>query len=262
MALARPPNVVVVLIDDLDLERVPAYVALDAGAAAQAKLRSRGRSCATGHANCSYTAPAISGVGRRGALFLGAHVPVPVCTPSRFAVLSGRLPSSSPVSVGTKFGATRGGGTVLVTWDTWISVGNRATSKPCCAPGEAAGSGCITPRSGLSNCVRTVATLGSRLQAASYFTGFVGKGHLSPRSDVLEEFFKGKRGSFGAQPPPTAEAAAREAALLREYSAARRDHVDAAVRAAGFNFTGALTHGNVVDAVKLGVGVHLSLIHI
>ena len=256
MALARPPNVVVVLIDDLDLERVPAYVALDAGAAAQAKLRSRGRSCATGHANCSYTAPAISGVGRRGALFLGAHVPVPVCTPSRFAVLSGRLPSSSPVSVGTKFGATRGGGTVLVTWDTWISVGNRATSKPCCAPGEAAGSGCITPRPGLSNCVRTVATLGSRLQAASYFTGFVGKWHLSPRSDVLEEFFKGKRGSFGAQPPPTAEAAAREAALLREYSAARRDHVDAAVRAAGFNFTGALTHGNVVDAVKLGVGVH------
>ena len=73
---------------------------------------------------------------------------------------------------------------------------------------------------------------------------------------MLEEFFKGKRGRFGAQPPPTAEAAAREAALLREYSAARRDHVDAAVRAAGFNFTGALTHGNVVDAVKLGVGVH------
>ena len=90
--------------------------------------------CAQATPTARSVGPAISGVGRRGARLLLAHVPVPARTPSRFAVLSGRLPSSSPVSVGTR-------GAASARWrprarqgdPTWISVGNRATRSRACA---------------------------------------------------------------------------------------------------------------------------------
>ena len=47
-----------------------------------------------------------------GVRFLGAHVPVSVCTPSRYALLTGRLPSSAPFYSGTRTGHFDAEGTV------------------------------------------------------------------------------------------------------------------------------------------------------
>ena len=98
--MPRRPNVLVFLIDDLDLERIPFYSRLDAGAAAQKSSQAEGYSCKHGSANCTYAAPSIEAIGAAGVRFLGAHVPISVCTPSRYAILTGRLPSSSPFYLG------------------------------------------------------------------------------------------------------------------------------------------------------------------
>ena len=109
---ALKPNVVIYLIDDMDLERVPFYPRLDKGAAAQLEVHRRGNACRKGLANCTYTAPNIESIGERGVRFLGAHVPVSVCTPSRYALLTGRLPSSAPFYSGTRTGHFDAEGTV------------------------------------------------------------------------------------------------------------------------------------------------------
>ena len=121
--LSAPPNIVTFLIDDMDLERVPFYPKLDAGANWQLNVHMSGGGCRAG-ANCTYSAPAIEGVGAKGARFLGAHVPVSVCTPSRYSVLTGRLPSSSPFYSGTWVG--RRSPQVDISWNTWIEQGARA----------------------------------------------------------------------------------------------------------------------------------------
>ena len=63
---ALKPNVVIYLIDDMDLERVPFYPRLDKGAAAQLEVHRRGNACRKGLANCTYTAPNIESIGERG----------------------------------------------------------------------------------------------------------------------------------------------------------------------------------------------------
>ena len=98
--MPRRPNILVFLIDDLDLERIPFYSRLDAGASAQKSSQAEGYSCKHGSANCTYAAPSIEAIGAAGVRFLGAHVPISVCTPSRYAILTGRLPSSSPFYLG------------------------------------------------------------------------------------------------------------------------------------------------------------------
>ena len=98
--MPRRPNILVFLIDDLDLERIPFYSRLDAGAAAQKSSQAEGYSCKHGSANCTYAAPSIEAIGAAGVRLLGAHVPISVCTPSRYAILTGRLPSSSPFYLG------------------------------------------------------------------------------------------------------------------------------------------------------------------
>ena len=47
-AMPRRPNILVFLIDDLDLERIPFYSRLDAGAAAQKSSQAEGYSCKHG----------------------------------------------------------------------------------------------------------------------------------------------------------------------------------------------------------------------
>ena len=54
--MPRRPNILVFLIDDLDLERIPFYSRLDAGAAAQKSSQAEGYSCKHGSANCTYAA--------------------------------------------------------------------------------------------------------------------------------------------------------------------------------------------------------------
>ena len=66
VALAAPPNIVTFLIDDMDLERVPFFPRLDAGAQWQLHTHLRGGGCRSG-ANCTYSAPNIEAIGARGA---------------------------------------------------------------------------------------------------------------------------------------------------------------------------------------------------
>ena len=61
--MPRRPNILVFLIDDLDLERIPFYSRLDAGAAAQKSSQAEGYSCKHGSANCTYAAPSIEAIG-------------------------------------------------------------------------------------------------------------------------------------------------------------------------------------------------------
>ena len=120
------PNVVTFVIDDMDLERVPFYPGLDEGAAEQLRVHLGGVGCRAA-ANCTYLAPSIEAIGARGVRFLGAHVPVSVCTPSRYAILTGRVPTSSPFYSGTKLGREK------FSWNSWIQQGTKGL--PCCGPG-------------------------------------------------------------------------------------------------------------------------------
>ena len=148
---ALKPNVVIYLIDDMDLERVPFYPRLDKGAMAQLEVHRRGNACQKGLANCTYSAPNIESIGERGVRFLGAHVPVSVCTPSRYALLTGRLPSSAPFYSGTHTGHFDAEGTVDISWNTFISQG----TGPLCSRQRPRG------------CERRAQTLGDMLHRAS-----------------------------------------------------------------------------------------------
>ena len=65
---------------------------------------------------------------------------------------------------------------VDISWNTWIEQGARDEWLPCCGPGVPRP--CAPAR--MFGCTRRSKTLGSMLQQANYFTGFVGKWHLSP----------------------------------------------------------------------------------
>ena len=84
----RRANIVSFLIDDMDLERVPFYPPLDSGAAWQLGVHMSGGGCRSSPTTCAYKTPWIDQVGAAGVRFLGAHVPVSVCTPSRYSVLT------------------------------------------------------------------------------------------------------------------------------------------------------------------------------
>ena len=236
---ALKPNVVIYLIDDMDLERVPFYPRLDRGAAAQLEVHRRGNACRKGLANCTYTAPNIESIGERGVRFLGAHVPVSVCTPSRYALLTGRLPSSAPFYSGTHTGHFDAEGTVDISWNTYITQG---AGPPC-------------SRQRTRGCERRAQTLGDMLHRASYFTGFVGKWHVSSPAPGVQAYFRGSHGRIGLEPNTTAEEGAAAAELQRGYTEARKElHAD--VERSGFNYSGALSVGNVVDLAPLGLALH------
>lgn len=245
---ARPPaNIVTFLIDDMDLERYAFYPRLDAGAAWQLQVHMSGGGC-RGGANCTYSAPAIAAMGARGARFLGAHVPVSVCTPSRYSILTGRLPSSSPFYSATIRGHISS--QVDVSWNTWITQGYRPEWRPCCGPGVP--QPCAPAR--MFGCNRRAKTLGSMLQEHNYFTGFVGKWHLSPGGGELGAYFMGQHGRFPSVITPETIAAAAD--LQAGYTAVREAFLSEPVKASGFNYTGALALGNVVELTSMGLGVH------
>jgi arylsulfatase A-like enzyme len=236
---ALKPNVVIYLIDDMDLERVPFYPRLDRGAAAQLEVHRRGNACRRGLANCTYTAPTIESIGERGVRFLGAHVPVSVCTPSRYALLTGRLPSSAPFYSGTHTGHFDAEGTVDISWNTFITQG----VGPLCT------------RQRTRGCERRAQTLGDMLHRASYFTGFVGKWHVSSPAAGVQAYFRGSHGRIGIEPNTTAEQGAAAAERQRGYTEARKElHAD--VERSGFNYSGAISVGNVIDLAPLGLAVH------
>ena len=244
----RRANIVSFLIDDMDLERVPFYPPLDSGAAWQLGVHMSGGGCRSSPTTCAYKTPWIDQVGAAGVRFLGAHVPVSVCTPSRYSVLTGRLPSSSPFYSATKVGHLSS--QVDISWNTWIEQGARDEWLPCCGPGVPRP--CAPAR--MFGCTRRSKTLGSMLQQANYFTGFVGKWHLSPPPGELAPFFWAHEGTF-----PTvinAETEAATAELNRKYQEARELHLAPKVRSAGFNYTGALSIGNVVDLSRVGLAYH------
>lgn len=234
------PNIVVYLMDDVDLERIPRFTRTDAGTAVQLADLQAHEQCASGLFNCTYDARHLDGIGERGVTFLGAHVPSSVCTPSRYALLTGRLPSSAPFYSATRNGRIGEAGSVDVSWNAYLEAG--FAGLPCPAPAA-------------RECTRRASTLGHMLQHAGYYTGFVGKYHLMPPTGELESYVRGEHGSFDLAVQPTVSAAAGNEALLEGLRAARLP-LHESVSRAGFNFTGALELGNVVETQGLGLGVH------
>ena len=102
------------------------------------------------HFNClsegkdKYFTPNIDRLANEGVLMLEQHVVSPVCTPSRYSVLTGLYPSRA--TNGGFITRTKKEGQTVVQFNTDIVKGNK--------------------------------TIGSRLQKAGYVTGFVGKNHV------------------------------------------------------------------------------------
>lgn len=238
------PNVVVAVADDLDLERLPSYPQTDAGARQQLELHLRRPACSSRLAQCNYTAPNIESIGSRGVLFLGAHVPASVCTPSRYSVLTGRLPSSSPFFSGTLLG--RRDDQVSISWNTYLEHGGGKLM--CCGPGIE--KPCSAPR--VFGCRRRASTLGGMLQSAGFFTGFVGKWHVSSTPAELLQLHQGGRGKISV----AQEQAGRVASLNELLTSTREQTLLPLVRAAGFNFSGAVSVGNVMDLDPIGLNYH------
>jgi arylsulfatase A-like enzyme len=235
-----PPNIVVYVMDDVDLERIPRFTRTDASTATQLADLQAHEQCASGLFNCTYDARHLDGIGERGVTFLGAHVPSSVCTPSRYSLLTGRLPSSSPFYSATRNGRIGQAGAVDVSWNAYLE--SSFAGLPCPSPAA-------------RDCTRRASTLGHMLQQAGYYTGFVGKFHLMPPTDELNSYAHGEHGALDPATQPTASAAAANEALQAGLRSARLPLHESVTRA-GFNFTGALELGNVVDTQGIGLGVH------
>ena len=185
--------------------------------------------------------------------FLGAHVPVSVCTPPPGTPLTGRLPSSSPFFSGTRLGKSTA--QVDVSWNTWIeeAPADLRDDTSLLRPWRAAPVRTVDAHVWLRAAQQDARSM---LQAsANYFTGFVGKWHLSSMPYQLNGFRSGREGHFPSR-VTDATAAAAAAQLQRRFSEARETHFAPLVRRAGFNYTGALSVGNVLDWSALGAGVH------
>ena len=203
------PNIVLYVLDDVDLERIPIFTKHDAGARAQHAVKLRGRPCAEGGANCSYDTPRFEGIARTGVAMLGAHVPVSICTPSRYSLLTGRLPSSSPYYSASQRGRFDELGSANIGWNTYLAT--PFSGIPCRAPFGAP-------------CTRRAATLGSMLQRGGYFTGFVGKYHLAGMPPEVEAYFSGRHGRFELKQDPNHQDRLQE--LERGYTKARQTKLE------------------------------------
>ena len=129
-ANSEPPNIIFFLVDDLGQRDVGCY------------------------GSRFYETPAIDQLATEGVVFLNQYVSSPVCTPSRYSVLTGTYASRSS----TFAKAAQRGEQVNITWNSHID-----ESTP--------------------NIART-------LQKAGYFTGAVGKNHVIT-GDIVGGFIAG-----------------------------------------------------------------------
>lgn len=92
----RPPNIVLLLIDDLDFDEVGFF---DDGKEypTRSALAKRGLATVKGAGNDRrQLTPHIDALARSGAVFSRFYVTSPVCTPSRYSLLTGRYAERSP----------------------------------------------------------------------------------------------------------------------------------------------------------------------
>lgn len=213
-------------MDDVDLERIPRFTMLDPSTAMQQTDLQAQKQCANGMFNCTFDARHLDGIGQRGATFLGAHVPTSICTPSRYAILTGRLASSSPMYSRERDGRLGQRDAIDIFWDSYLEASGMRTN-----------------------------TLGSMLQNAGYYTGFVGKYHLTSASSELHSYARGEHGVFVVDADFSTSAQARNQALFDGLTRAR-EPLQESIRRSGFNYTGAVELGNVGETSQLGLGVH------
>lgn len=165
------------------------------------------------HFNClsnekpKYLTPNIDRLAEEGLVLLQQHVVSPVCTPSRYSVLTGNYPSRTN-NKGFKNRTLKEGQSV-VQFNTDI--------------------------------ISTDITLGHRLQAGGYVTGFVGKNH------VVQSHGMKKFNNYDADPKNP------EIQSKLQYN---HDQVCMAIRDAGFNYADRIYHNNPPYIGIKEVGVH------
>lgn len=144
--------------------------------------------------------PHIDGLIRTGSFLSEIYVASPVCTPSRYNVLTGNYASRATNDKFVKFTAENEGQTVIQ-WNSFIEPGNEKT-------------------------------IGDRLQALGYRTGFVGKNHVIESKDQLDQ---GKKPDLYADPrrPDV------KALLERRHTSLQND-----ITASGFDFADNLYDNN------------------
>lgn len=191
------PNIVLIYADDLDFDQIGAYdhraFPSFSGAQELGILEYRGK----GAPGSKVLTPHIDSLARDGARFTRFYVTSPVCTPSRYSAVTGRFASKSQT-----FRRTYADGSpAAIGWDTYI------------APSES--------------------TIADKLGELGYFTGHVGKWHLTPAEDLDIAKKKGDSGD-----PARADVSAR----LRQEYAKRAKYLRDSF---GFDFVGSLYVGNL-----------------
>jgi len=99
IAVEQPPNIVVILLDDVDFDEISPYDfrrmptfsgALNAGVYPSARVNFRPIK------EPRFFTPTLEALAREGATFERFYVTTPACTPSRYSLLTGRYASRSP----------------------------------------------------------------------------------------------------------------------------------------------------------------------
>ena len=239
-AAGAKPNVVTFLIDDMDLERVPFYPKLDDGAAWQLNVHLSTGGCRMGETTARTVRRTWKAWEEGRALLgrarprLGLHA-LPLLPDWPAAVVVAILFRHAPWQVD---GA---GGRLVEHVDRGGAGGSADDMLPCCGPGVPRP--CV-PSTHMFGCVRRSKTLGSMLQAsANYFTGFVGKWHLSSMPYQLNGFRSGKEATSVSRHRRYRRRRRTAAATV---FGARETHFAPLIRRTGFNYTGGLSVGNVL----------------
>lgn len=133
-AAADKPNFVLIYTDDLDFDEVGAYRAADqpcALAAVKAGLKNQ----PFAYADPRMLTPHLDSIARDGALLDRFYICSPVCTPSRYGILTGRYASRSPGFLEKN----PAGAHANITWNTPISPSETNIAKSLKALGYATG---------------------------------------------------------------------------------------------------------------------------
>ena len=187
--------------------------------------------------------PHTDALGASGIRFANAHTPGPLCTPSRFALLTGRHPSchfhNEPMGPATSqigIDGTTANRTELPAIGFNINLPVRETARErAAANGSGAGPATGSQQSGSLTDTCSMPTAASLLRLHGYATGIVGKWHLGYPSQLVSA---AERQRIVSSPPSAWRTV--KGPVLAEYRAVQQH-----VRRCGFDFAERLYVNNL-----------------